>query len=54
MNKNIEMVYSPTFSMSSSGQSPITAAQLTLAVLTTHAEVFFDGRIPFRIRRPSS
>ena len=49
MNKNIEMVSLPTFSMSSSGQSLITGVELTHEALSRPAEVFFDGRLPFEL-----
>jgi hypothetical protein len=50
MNKNIEVVSLPIFSMSSSGQSLITGVELTHEALSRPAEVFFDGRLPFELR----
>jgi hypothetical protein len=49
MNKNIEVVSLPIFSMSSSGQSLITGVEPTLEALSRPAEVFFDGRLPFEL-----
>lgn len=45
MNKNIEVVFLPTSSMSSSVQSLTTDVEQILEVLTRLAEVFFDGRL---------
>jgi hypothetical protein len=50
MNKNIEVVFLPTSSMSSSGQSLITDVELTLEAHTRPAEVFFDGRLSLELR----